>query len=101
MSGNDQPYLLNTGLGLFAFSPTLLFYVNVVNVSKKGSVANNTGLEKELLTVGEAADFLRVSRVTIWRWCQQGIIPASQIGRNWRIHRDALLLLLEQRPPPP
>ena len=47
----------------------------------------------QLLTVKEAACYLRVSRVTAWRWCQQGIIPAFRIGRSWRIPRDALLKL--------
>ena len=56
--------------------------------------------ENELLTVPEVADYLRVSRTTAWRWCQRGVIPAIQIGRNWRIHRADLLELLE-RPPPP
>lgn len=51
--------------------------------------------DKELLTVKEVATFLRVSRVTVWRWCQRGIIPASRLGRNWRIRRDDLLGLLE------
>jgi excisionase family DNA binding protein len=50
---------------------------------------------RELLTVQEVADHLRVSRVTVWRWCQQGILPAFQIGRSWRIHRDKLLELQE------
>ena len=49
--------------------------------------------ENELLTVKEVAAYLRVSRVTAWRWCQQGIIPAFQIGRSWRIRRDDLLEL--------
>lgn len=48
----------------------------------------------ELLTVLEVAAYLRVSRVTVWRWCQRRIIPASQVGRSWRIHRDDLLRLL-------
>ncbi len=48
-------------------------------------------LSSELLTVKEVADYLRVSRVTAWRWCQQGIIPAFRIGRNWRIRREDLL----------
>ena len=52
--------------------------------------------ENELLTVKEVATFLRVSRVTVWRWCQRGIIPASRLGRNWRIRRDDLLGLLEE-----
>lgn len=48
-------------------------------------------LSSELLTVKEVADYLRVSRVTAWRWCQQGVIPAFRIGRNWRIRREDLL----------
>ncbi len=52
-------------------------------------------LHNEVLTVKEVADYLRVSRVTIWRWCQQGTIPAWRVGRNWRIRRDDLLEHLE------
>jgi excisionase family DNA binding protein len=51
--------------------------------------------QNELLTVKEVADYLRVSRVTAWRWCQQGVIPAFRIGRTWRIRRDDLLQLAE------
>jgi excisionase family DNA binding protein len=60
-----------------------------------GMVGDNPGssLQSELLTVKEAADYLRVSRVTAWRWCQQGVIPAFRIGRSWRIRREALLSL--------
>jgi len=47
----------------------------------------------ELLTIQEVADHFRVSRVTAWRWCKEGIIPAFRIGRRWRIHRDDLLHL--------
>jgi excisionase family DNA binding protein len=50
--------------------------------------------EDDLLTVLEVAAYLRVSRVTVWRWCREGILPASQVGRNWRIHRDDLLNFL-------
>jgi excisionase family DNA binding protein len=52
-----------------------------------------SSLQSELMTVKEAAVYLRVSRVTAWRWCQQGVIPAFRIGRSWRIRRDALLSL--------
>jgi excisionase family DNA binding protein len=50
-------------------------------------------MENELLTVKEVAAYLRISRVTAWRWCQEGIIPAFRIGRSWRIRRDELLKL--------
>jgi excisionase family DNA binding protein len=52
--------------------------------------------QNELLTVKEVAAYLRVSRVTAWRWCQQGIIPAFRIGRNWRVCRDELMKLQER-----
>ena len=52
--------------------------------------------QNELLTVKEVAAYLRVAPVTIWRWCQQGVIPATQVGRTWRIHRDDLLCRLKK-----
>lgn len=60
---------------------------------------NDGMLTNEMLTVQEVAIYLRVSRVTVWRWCQQGIIHASRFGRNWRIRRVDLLFLLERSSP--
>jgi len=56
-------------------------------------------LENEVLTVKEVAIYLRVSRVTVWRWCQRGTLPALRVGRNWRIHREDLLNLLDSPQP--
>jgi excisionase family DNA binding protein len=61
-----------------------------VSKGKEGDAFQN-----ELLTVKEVADYLRVSPVTAWRWCQQGLLPAFKIGRGWRISRDELLELKE------
>ena len=54
--------------------------------------------DNELLTVSEVAAYLRVGRVTVWRWCKQGHLRASQVGHHWRIHRDDLLRLLDPAP---
>jgi excisionase family DNA binding protein len=64
--------------------------MNDASTPSKGHIMQN-----ELLTVREVAAYLRISRVTAWRWCQEGIIPAFRIGRSWRIHRDELLKLQE------
>ena len=56
--------------------------------------------QNELLTVREVAAYLRVGRVTVWRWCKEGTIPACRVGRNWRIPRDDFLDLLETSHPP-
>jgi excisionase family DNA binding protein len=64
--------------------------MNDASTHSKGHIMQN-----ELLTVKEVAAYLRISRVTAWRWCQEGIIPAFRIGRSWRIRRDELLKLQE------
>ena len=46
--------------------------------------------QSELMTAQEVAHYFRVSRVTVWRWCKEGVIPAFRIGRSWRIRRDKL-----------
>ncbi|MBI1877469.1 MAG: helix-turn-helix domain-containing protein [Chloroflexi bacterium] len=63
--------------------------MNNTSNSYKKSIEPN-----EILTVPEVAAYLRVSRVTVWRWCREGVIPASRIGRNWRIHHGDLLRLV-------
>jgi PTS system nitrogen regulatory IIA component len=64
--------------------------MNDASTHSKGHIMQN-----ELLTVREVAAYLRISRVTAWRWCHEGIIPAFRIGRSWRIRRDELLKLQE------
>ena len=51
----------------------------------------------ELLTVDDVAALFKVSRMTIWRWCNSGRLPAFKIGREWRIHRRELDALVQQQ----
>ena len=50
---------------------------------------------EQLLTVREAAGYLRVSQATMWRWCQAGRVPAFKIGHEWRVVSPALQRLVE------
>jgi excisionase family DNA binding protein len=42
----------------------------------------------EILTVREVAEYLKLSRTTIWRWCNEGKLQAFKVGRGWRVHRS-------------
>jgi excisionase family DNA binding protein len=44
----------------------------------------------EILTVREVAAYLKLSRTTIWRWCNEGKLQAFKAGRSWRIHRSEI-----------
>ena len=48
-----------------------------------------------ILTVKEAACYLRLSEMTILRLANQGIIPGAKIGRQWRFPREAVLSLVK------
>ena len=61
------------------------------------STPDNEALrQNRLLTAREAASYLRVGRATVWRWCQQGVIPAFRVGRTWRIRQSDLIQLYKQ-----
>jgi excisionase family DNA binding protein len=44
----------------------------------------------ELLTVPEVAERLRMTRMTIYRWIEEGKLPALQIGKHYRIREADL-----------
>ena len=49
------------------------------------------------MTVREASAYLKATPNTITIWCRAGRIPAIKIGRQWRISRRELDLMLTSR----
>lgn len=52
---------------------------------------------KQLLTIDEAAEYLRVTPATIYRWCRSGRLPALKIGKQWRVSVSDLRNWLQQQ----
>ncbi len=50
----------------------------------------------ELLEVPEIARYLKVSDVTVYRWCREGRLPCLKLGHNWRVRRSVLEDFLER-----
>ena len=50
----------------------------------------------EILTVREVAEYFKLSRTTIWRWCNEGKLQAFKVGRGWRIHRSEVERIVGQ-----
>ena len=44
----------------------------------------------ELMTVGEVADYLRVTKTTIYRLLKRRDIPATKVGRGWRFEKTMI-----------
>lgn len=47
----------------------------------------------EMMTVEEAADFLRVSRDSIYRRLRGRQLPGLRVGHEWRISKSELLAI--------
>lgn len=48
-----------------------------------------------LLTVGEVASVMRVSRMTVYRLIRRGQLRAIRVGRNYRVREEDLKAYLE------
>lgn len=50
-----------------------------------------------LLTVGEVADVMRVSNMTVYRLIKSGQIGAIRVGKNYRIRESEVDRYLQER----
>lgn len=48
----------------------------------------------EIMTPEQAAEYLQVSRETVYRYIRQGKVAASRLGRSYRVQKRNLDLLL-------
>jgi PTS system nitrogen regulatory IIA component len=64
---------------------------------------------REIMTIEEVAEYLRVSERTVYDWAQKGEIPGGKIGTSWRFKRSEVMKWIDKQlgsgyesaPPPP
>ena len=49
---------------------------------------------KEIMTPEQVADYLQLSKDTVYRYIREGKLTASKLGRNYRIPRENVDLFL-------
>ena len=47
-------------------------------------------LDTDILTINQAAQFLQLSKDTVYRLVAKGKLPGRKVGRVWRFHRRAI-----------
>lgn len=52
----------------------------------------------EVMSIGELAEYLKISRSTLYKLVQEGRLPGQKLGKRWRFHKDAIDEWLKQRP---
>jgi excisionase family DNA binding protein len=51
---------------------------------------------EKLLTLEEVADYLRLSKDTVYRMASAGKLPASKVGSQWRFRKEDVDQWLEK-----
>lgn len=49
-----------------------------------------------VLTVDELADYLKISKSTLYKLAQEGRIPGQKVGRHWRFRKETVDRWLDQ-----
>ncbi len=59
--------------------------------------------DQEILTVEQAAEYLQIHRITLYRYIREGLLPAVRLGKMYRLFRrdiEAFLDTQRQRAEP-
>lgn len=54
-------------------------------------------MDQEFFTTEEVAVWLKVARKTVRRWIRKGKLPASKPGKEYRVPKEAVIAMLENR----
>lgn len=52
----------------------------------------------EIMTIGETAEYLRISLSSLYKLAHDGRIPCQKVGRQWRFRREGIDRWLEKNP---
>ena len=48
------------------------------------------GSISEIMTIEELAKYLKISKSSMYKLCQEGKIPGHKVGRHWRFQREVI-----------
>lgn len=51
-----------------------------------------------IMTIEALAEYLKISRSTLYKLVQDGKLPGQKVGKRWRFHREAIDDWLRQHP---
>jgi len=47
-------------------------------------------MEKEILTIEEAADYLKIGKRSLYKLAKEGLVPGKKILNKWRFEKESL-----------
>ena len=53
--------------------------------------------KQEVLTIVELSKYLKIPKSTLYKLCQEGIVPGQKVGRHWRFRRETIDQWLDEK----
>jgi excisionase family DNA binding protein len=47
-------------------------------------------MDKQVMTIIEVSDYLRIPTSTIYKLSREGALPGQKLGKQWRYHKDVI-----------
>jgi len=44
----------------------------------------------EVMTISDLAEYLQVSKSSLYKLVQSGKVPGQKVGKHWRFHKDVI-----------
>ena len=57
-----------------------------------------TARSDDILTIDTLAEYLKISKSTLYKLVQNGRLPGQKVGKRWRFHKGAIDDWLRQHP---
>jgi len=54
--------------------------------------------DSEVMTIEELAEYLKVSKSSLYKLAQKGKVPGQKVGKHWRFHREAIDAWIKKQP---
>lgn len=51
----------------------------------------------QIMTVEEVAEFLKLSKITIYKLVKKGHLPGFRVGNSWRFRKDKILEIISNQ----
>lgn len=45
---------------------------------------------EDIMTIDDLAEYLKISKSTLYKLAVEGKLPGQKIGKRWRFHKDAI-----------
>lgn len=52
----------------------------------------------EVMTIDDLAEYLQVSKSSLYKLAQEGRVPGQKVGRHWRFSKEAVDAWLKAKP---